>query len=149
MVFWVWDINRSLRIMLFQVEQNDLDYNLIFFLVFDNMINQGLISAPIFSVYLDSVSGDSKSVLIIGTNSFCFLTLFRWNRCCILQWFYFLYSCHYYDLLDCCTKWHHCKRCRSDWLQSESLFCYCRYGYFIDSRSSRLVLSDNSNMKPW
>jgi len=34
--------------------------------VFDNLINQGLISSQIFSVYLDSGSGDSNSALILG-----------------------------------------------------------------------------------
>jgi hypothetical protein len=34
--------------------------------VFANMVSQGLVSSPIFSVYLDSTPGDSKSTLILG-----------------------------------------------------------------------------------
>jgi len=34
--------------------------------VFDNMVDQGLLSSSVFSVYLDSTPGDSKSTLILG-----------------------------------------------------------------------------------
>jgi len=34
--------------------------------VFDNMVDQGLVNGPIFSVYLDSTNNDFKSTLILG-----------------------------------------------------------------------------------
>jgi hypothetical protein len=36
--------------------------------VFDNMISQQLVSQPLFSVFLDSVEGDTMSAIYFGTS---------------------------------------------------------------------------------